>query len=81
MAALPLRGFKPTPIARETLKQLFKTASRSASFKNTQPWEVAVVTGKKRDELSKILRDLASRNVPQNHDEPADCEGLNVAKL
>ena len=66
-----IRGFKPTPIARETLEQLFKTASRSASYKNTQPWEVAVVTGKKRDELSKILLDLASRNVPQNHDEAA----------
>ena len=66
-----IRGFKPTPIPRETLDKLFHLASRSASYKNTQPWEVAVVTGKKRDELSKILYDLASSKTPQNHDEPA----------
>ena len=66
-----IRGFKPTPIPHEALEKLFQLASRSASYKNTQPWEIAVVTGKKRDELSKILVDLASSKAPQNHDEPA----------
>lgn len=66
-----IRGFKPTPIPRETLDKLFQLASCSASYKNTQPWEIAVVTGKKRDELSKILVGLASSKTPQNHDEPA----------
>ena len=66
-----IRGFKPTPIPRETLDKLFQLASRSASYKNTQPWEIAVVCGKKRDELSKILYDLASTNAPARHDEPA----------
>jgi nitroreductase len=40
------RGFKPTPIKKEIIQQILIAASRSPSYTNTQPWEVAVVTGK-----------------------------------
>jgi len=61
-----IRGFKDTPVPEETIRKILQSASRSPSYTNTQPWEVAVVTGKKRDELSAILYELASSGVPGN---------------
>lgn len=66
-----IRGFKSTPIPEETIRKILQVAGRSPSYTNTQPWEVAVVTGKKRDELSKILYDLANSGAPRNSDMPA----------
>jgi len=64
------RAFKPTPIPRETIEGILKAASQSPSYTNTQPWEVAVVSGKKKDELSKILYELAKADVAPNPDLP-----------
>jgi len=66
-----IRGFKDTPVPEESIRKILQVASRSPSYTNTQPWEVAVVTGKKRDELSRILYGLASSGVPGNSDFPA----------
>src|SRR5674476_198207 len=66
-----IRGFKSTPIPEETLRSLLRLANCSPSYTNTQPWEVAVVTGAKRDQLSKILYDLACSGVPTSSDIPA----------
>jgi len=65
-----IRGFKSTPIAEDTIRNILQLAGRSPSYTNTQPWEVAVVMGKKRDELSKILYDLANSGAPSNPDTP-----------
>lgn len=46
-----VRAFLDTPIAKETLKEILKVASRAPSGTNSQPWRVYIVTGKKRDEL------------------------------
>ena len=64
------RAFKPTPIPREKIEKILQAAGKSPSYSNTRPWEVAVVTGKKRDELSKILYDLAKAETPNNPDMP-----------
>ena len=65
-----IRGFKPAPVPQELLRTVLKAAGRSASYTNTQPWEVAIVTGAKRDELSKTLYELARSNTPPNYDVP-----------
>ncbi len=64
------RAFKSTPIPEEILKRVLKAANRSPSYRNTQPWEVAVVSGKKRDELSRIIFDLAKKETAGNPDIP-----------
>lgn len=66
-----IRGFKPEPIAHATIAEILQVAGRSPSYTNTQPWEVAVVTGAKRDALSQILYDLAAKGTPSNADIPA----------
>lgn len=65
------RAFQLTPIPKKTLRKVLELAGRSPSYSNTQPWEVAVVSGEKREALSKILIDLASSGTPPNPDIPS----------
>lgn len=66
-----IRAFKPTPVPEAVLRRILEVASRSPSYTNTQPWEVAVVTGRKKEELSKILYDLVQADVSPNPEIPA----------
>jgi len=45
------RAFLPRPVARETLTDLLRVASRAPSGTNTQPWNVYVLQGERKDEL------------------------------
>ena len=65
-----IRAFKDTPIPKETLNKILKAASNSPSFTNTQPWEVAVVCGEKKEELSSIVCDLARKKAKTHPDLP-----------
>ena len=42
-----IRAFKPDQVPLELLKNILEQAMRAPSWANTQPWEFAVVTGKK----------------------------------
>lgn len=42
-----IRAFKPNPVPKDLLKKIIEKAQRAPSWANTQPWEFAVVTGKK----------------------------------
>ena len=64
------RAFKTTPVPEETMRNILGAAIKSPSSSNTQPWEVAVVSGKKRDELSKKLTELAKAGTAANRDIP-----------
>jgi nitroreductase len=65
-----IRAFKNTPIPKETLDKILNAASNSPSFTNTQPWEVAVVCGEKKEELSGIVYDLARKKAKTHPDLP-----------
>lgn len=65
-----IRAFKSEPIPRDKIMRILEAATRSPSFTNTQPWEVAVVSGKKNDELSRILYQLAESETKANPDLP-----------
>ena len=62
------RAFKSTPVPKETIERIMMVASNSPSYTNTQPWEVMVVTGQKKDMLSKVLCEKARSEVPPNSD-------------
>ena len=40
-----IRGYKPTPVPKEMLKEILEVATRAPSGMNTQPWEITIVTG------------------------------------
>jgi len=64
------RAFKSTPIPNEMIERILKAASKSPSYTNTQPWEVAVVSGNRKEELSTILHEMAKSDVTPNPDLP-----------
>ena len=64
------RAFLPTPVPKEIIERILKAASKSPSYTNTQPWEVVVVSGKKKEELSRILYKLAESDAVPNSDLP-----------
>lgn len=66
-----IRAFKATEVPKDTLRKVLAAAGRSPSYKNTQPWEVAIVSGQTRETLADILFNLASRNTPAKYDFPA----------
>jgi len=59
-----VRAFKTDPIPAHVLNKILQAASASPSYTNTQPWEVAVVSGKRRDELAEKLLGLARAKAP-----------------
>jgi nitroreductase len=46
-----IRAFKSDPVPQEILKKIMELALRAPSWANTQPWEFAIVTGKKLEEI------------------------------
>ena len=47
-----VRAFLPTPIPKETILEILDVAARAPSGTNTQPWQVTIVTGEKKEALS-----------------------------
>jgi nitroreductase len=64
------RAYKDTPIPAEVMDSVLEAAGRSPSFTNTQPWEIAVVSGARKDDLSRILCRLVDSRTPANPDIP-----------
>ena len=52
-----IRGYKPTPVPRETLAQILEIATRAISGMNIQPWKFTVLGGKILDELKKAVQE------------------------
>ena len=44
-----VRAFTSKRIPKSVMKRILQAASNCSSYTNTQPWEVAVVSGKKKD--------------------------------
>lgn len=58
------RDFEKRPIPENKLQELMKDALRSPSWKNSQPWQLHVVTGKTRDRLAAKLTAAAKAGTP-----------------
>jgi len=58
-----IRAFLPTPVPRETIEEILRIASRAPSGTNTQPWNVHVLTGAAKEELTRRI--LAAYDDPE----------------
>jgi nitroreductase len=65
-----IRAFKPTPVPRDIIEKILQAAGQSPSYTNTQPWEVVVVGGKKKEELARKLLELAKGKAATTPDMP-----------
>ncbi|ANV25516.1 nitroreductase [Agrobacterium pusense] len=50
-----VRSFRPDPVPADVLGEVLQDAQLAPSNCNTQPWQVHIVSGEKRDALSKAI--------------------------
>jgi len=63
-----IRKFRPDPVPMETLLKVIDAAKWSPSYKNSQPWEVVVVSGAKKEALSNLLIELIEKGAESTPD-------------
>jgi nitroreductase len=87
-----IRAFKSDPVPKEILKEIMELALRAPSYDNTQPWELAIVTGKKLEEIRQAFVEKAvveepnpdiplTREFPQPYDTRRRALGRKVLEL
>ena len=62
------RAFKSDQIPKAIIEELLSLASRAPSYMNTQPWEIAVVTGHKLAEINQNRAEFAAANTESHAD-------------
>jgi len=65
-----IRAFKSNPVPKEVLKEIVGLALRAPSWGNTQPWEFAIATGKKLEEIRQAFVEKAAAAEEDNPDIP-----------
>ena len=51
------RGFLPTPVVRDVQREILAAAQRTASWCNSQPWQVHIAEGEAKQRLGVLLAD------------------------
>ncbi len=77
------RAFLPTHIDGQILSAVFEAALQTASSKNTQPWQIAVISGAARDQLSAQLCEKFDAGVfesPDFKDHPDPMPEVHMAR-
>ena len=57
MTRRSIRGFLPTPVARETVGAILNIAARAPSGSNIQPWKVYAIAGELKQRMTTALLD------------------------
>jgi nitroreductase len=65
-----IRAFLPKAVEEAQLEKILQASGHSPSYMNTQPWEVFVVMGKRKEELSAALYRAAEKRDPKKPDFP-----------
>jgi len=66
-----VRAFKPDPVPLDLLKKIIEQALRAPSWANTQPWEFAIVTGKKLKAIEDAFVKRGSQGMQNSQSEVA----------
>src|SRR5579859_4745570 len=73
-----VRAFLPKPVPRETIVQVLKVAQRTASWCNSQPWQVVIASGEAKERFRKLIYTEAASGAPHDSDFPYPREYLGV---
>jgi nitroreductase len=65
-----IRAFKSDLVPKEILKEIMELALRAPSWANTQPWEFAIVAGKKLEEVRQAFVEKGTAAEEDNPDIP-----------
>lgn len=53
-------------ISKEEIEELLEIATKTASWSNSQPWEIFVIRGKSLDEINEIWREEMNEGIPDS---------------
>jgi nitroreductase len=67
-----IRAFKSDPVPKEILKEIMELALRAPSWANTQPWQFAIVTGKKLEGIRQTFVEKAEEEPNPDISRPRD---------
>src|ERR1700742_769317 len=73
-----VRAFLPQEVPRETIEHVLTTAQRTASWCNSQPWQVLIASGEAKERFRKAIYAEASSGAPENGDFSFPREYLGV---
>jgi nitroreductase len=73
-----VRAFLPREVPRDTIEQVLKVAQRTASWCNSQPWQVVIASGEARERFRKLIYAEAASGAAENSDYPFPREYLGV---
>jgi nitroreductase len=72
------RAFLPDPVPRPTIERVLTAAQRTASWCNSQPWQVVIASGEAKERFRKAIYAEASSGAPEDGDFSFPREYLGV---
>src|SRR5271154_476791 len=73
-----VRAFLPREVPRETIEHVLKVAQRTASWCNSQPWQVLIASGEAKERFRKLIYAEAASGGGDNSDFTPPREYLGV---
>ncbi|QWG17959.1 nitroreductase [Bradyrhizobium sediminis] len=73
-----VRAFLPQPVPRETIEHVLTVAQRTASWCNSQPWQVLIASGEAKERFRKLIYKEAASGAEDGHDFPPPREYRGV---
>ena len=73
-----VRAFLPREVPRDTIEHVLTVAQRTASWCNSQPWQVIIASGEAKERFRKAIYAEAASGAPHDSDFPFPREYLGV---
>ena len=62
------RAFLPQPVPRSTIDRILTAAQRTASWCNSQPWQIVIASGEAKERFRKLIYAEAASGAEDGHD-------------
>jgi nitroreductase len=72
------RAYRPDPAPRQTIDRILTAAQRTASWCNSQPWQVVIASGEAKEKFRKLIYAEAASGAGDDHDFTPPREYLGV---
>jgi len=72
------RAYRPEPVPRPTIDRILTAAQRTASWCNSQPWQVVIASGEAKEKFRKLIYAEAASGAGDDHDFTPPREYLGV---
>ena len=73
-----VRAFRPDPVPRAIIERVLKAAQRTASWCNSQPWQMLIASGEAKERFRKLIYAEAASGAGDGHDLTPPREYLGV---